>query len=71
MILSFFIVCIGTIKSYCEFDIIYVDKQPIEAYIKLSYSYIYSFRKLNYVPKPLYSNLISKGGLINYFCESK
>lgn len=30
MILSFFLVSIGVIKSYCEFDVIYVDKQPIE-----------------------------------------
>ena len=25
------------------------------------------FRNLKYVPKPIYSNLISKAGMINYF----
>lgn len=30
MILSFLFVSVGAIKSFCEFDVIYVDKQPIE-----------------------------------------
>ena len=33
MTISFFLVSIGSLKSFCNFEEIYIDKQPIEMYI--------------------------------------